>query len=75
MNNKRAENDICGMAALLSSVMNIPIAAMLITLKLFGSNYIIPVVIGSILSFLLFKGRYLYELTTVPPNDTGESER
>ena len=65
----------CGMAAMLSSVMNIPIAAMLITLRLFGHNYIIPIVIGSILSFLLYKGRYLCELTTVPPNDLGGSER
>ena len=60
----------CGMSAMLASVMNIPIAAMIITLKLFGYNYILPVVTGSILSFLLYRGRYLYELITAPQSDS-----
>jgi H+/Cl- antiporter ClcA len=50
----------CGMAALLSATLNIPLAAIALTLTVFGTSYILPAVTGSTLAFFIFKGHAIY---------------
>ncbi|UCF06453.1 MAG: chloride channel protein [bacterium] len=51
----------CALAAVLGGSMNIPIAAIIITARIFGTQYIMPAVFGGILSFILFRARTVYE--------------
>ncbi|MBT1247017.1 hypothetical protein XO09_03430 [Thermosipho sp. 1223] len=46
---------IVGLSALLSSMLNLPIAAVIFPLELFGYKALIPAAIGSSVSYLLFK--------------------
>jgi CIC family chloride channel protein len=50
----------CGLPAILGAVMNIPIAAALLSIELFGADYALPAAVGGIISFLLFKTRSVY---------------
>jgi CIC family chloride channel protein len=50
----------CGMAALLSTTLNIPLAAIALTMTVFGTSYILPAVTGSSIAFILFKGNTVY---------------
>ena len=50
----------CGMAALLSTTLNIPLAAIALTITVFGTSYILPAVTGSSIAFILFKGNTVY---------------
>ena len=51
----------CGMAAILGAVMNIPLAAIVITTKIFGTSYILPALIGGTVAFALFKSKSIYQ--------------
>jgi len=51
----------CGMSAIFGAVMNIPLAAIVITTKIFGTSYIIPSLIGGTVTFILFKSVNIYE--------------
>ena len=55
----------CALAAVLGGAMNIPVAAIIITARMFGPQYIIPAIIGGLLSFLLFRARTVYEYYSV----------
>lgn len=55
----------CALAAVLGGAMNIPISAIIITARMFGPQYIMPALIGGLLSFLLFRARTVYEYYTV----------
>jgi CIC family chloride channel protein len=61
----------CGMAAMLCAVLNIPIAAILLTVSLFGYRYILPITTGGLLAFILFKGSFLYESLGSAPASSG----
>ena len=50
----------CGLPAILGAVMNIPIAAAILTIELFGAGYALPAAIGGTVSFLLFRTRSVY---------------
>ena len=50
----------CGMAGLLSATLNIPLAAIALTITIFGTSYILPAVTGSTIAFILFRGRAVY---------------
>ncbi len=50
----------CGLPAILGAAMNIPVAAALLTIELFGADYALPAAAGGIISFLLFKTRSVY---------------
>ena len=50
----------CGLPAVLGAAMNIPIAAALLTIELFGADYALPAAAGGIIAFLLFKTRSVY---------------
>jgi len=54
----------CGVAAILGAAMNIPIAAIIITIRIFGAYYALPAIIGGILAFFIFKSRTIYEYST-----------
>lgn len=51
----------CGMAALLSATLNIPLAAIALTITVFGTSYILPAVTGSSIAFILFKGHTVFQ--------------
>jgi CIC family chloride channel protein len=50
----------CGLPAILGAAMNIPVAAALLSIELFGASYALPAAAGAIISFLLFKTRSIY---------------
>jgi H+/Cl- antiporter ClcA len=50
----------CGMAAMLSTTLNIPLASIALTVTVFGTSYILPAVAGSSIAFILFKGNTVY---------------
>ena len=58
----------CGVAAVLGAAMNIPIAAIIITVRMFGSYYALPAIIGGIFAFFVFKSRTIYEYSATLPN-------
>jgi CIC family chloride channel protein len=66
----------CGMAAVLSATLNIPLAAIALTMTVFGTSYILPAVTGSSIAFILFKGHavYTYYGTTPSQESTGNDE-
>jgi CIC family chloride channel protein len=51
----------CGMAALLSATLNIPLAAIALTMTVFGTSYTLPAVTGSSIAFILFKGNTVFQ--------------
>ncbi|MBU8921674.1 MAG: chloride channel protein [Bacteroidales bacterium] len=51
----------CSVSATLCATLNIPLAAILISSSLFGIDYLLPACIGSIISFIIFKNRTIYE--------------
>jgi CIC family chloride channel protein len=57
---------------ILSSALNVPIAAVLISVSIFDHSYIIPAVVGAILPFLVFKGRTVFAYAE---NGSGRAER
>ncbi|MBN1885891.1 MAG: chloride channel protein [Candidatus Krumholzibacteriota bacterium] len=59
----------CGMSAALGAVMNIPIAAIIISCAVFGSGTVIPAAVGGVVSFVLFRSRTIYEYARVPADD------
>lgn len=63
----------CGVAAILGAAMNIPIAAIIITVRVFGAHYALPAIIGGILAFFVFKSRTIYEYSTTAPMPGGRS--
>lgn len=65
----------CSVAAVLGAAMNIPIAAIIITVRMFGAYYALPAIIGGILAFFVFKGRTIYEYSTAPGNGAAQRER
>lgn len=58
----------CGMAALLSATLNIPLAAIALTITVFGTSYILPAVTGSTIAFVLFKGHAVYHYYGTAPS-------
>jgi len=56
----------CGMAASLGAVMNIPVAAVLITVAVFGAQTIIPSAMGGLIAFVCFRSRTIYEYALAP---------
>lgn len=50
----------CSLPAVIGAVMNIPIAAAILTIELFGVDYTLPAAVGGIISFLLFRTRSVY---------------
>ncbi len=49
-----------GMAAALSGVLNVPIAAIIIIIEIFGVDYIIPAAIGSSIAFMIARRWVIY---------------
>lgn len=49
-----------GMAGLLAAVLNVPIAAMIILMEMFGTSYAVPAVLGSIIAFSLARSEVVY---------------
>ena len=57
----------CGLAATLASAANVPLAAIVITTRMFGGNgYLLPAITGAIIPFIIYKSRTIYEYTTTP---------
>jgi CIC family chloride channel protein len=63
----------CGVAAVLGAAMNIPIAAIIITIRMFGAYYALPAIIGGILAFFVFKSKTIYEYSTAVPTRGGRA--
>jgi len=63
----------CGMATLLSATLNIPLAAIALTMTVFGTSYILPAVTGSSIAFIVFKKHtaYQYHDSTPQQETTG----
>jgi len=49
-----------GMTAALSGVLNVPIAAIIIIIEIFGVDYIIPAAIGSSIAFMIARRWVIY---------------
>ena len=56
----------CSLPAILGAVMNIPIAAAILAIELFGADYTLPAVVGGIVSFLLVRTRSVYSRPRFP---------
>jgi CIC family chloride channel protein len=56
----------CALSAMLGAAMNVPIAAVLLSIELFGASYAIPALTGGIVSFLLYKTRSVYSTAQFP---------
>jgi len=56
-------------SAILSSALNIPIAAALIAVSIFDHSYIIPAALGAILPFFIFRGRTVFVYPGEGPAD------
>jgi CIC family chloride channel protein len=54
-----------GFASLLASVMNVPIAAAVIVMEIFGLHYGLPAALASIIGFQLNRSRTVYDLFPV----------
>lgn len=63
----------CSLSAVLGATLNVPLAAIILTINLFGSSYTLSASTGSILAFILFKNRTIYEYSisrwAVPEKD------
>lgn len=62
----------CCTAAILSSTLNVPLAAILIAIAIFNSSYILPAVIGSFISFILFRSAVIFEYPEEPLDQAGD---
>jgi H+/Cl- antiporter ClcA len=51
----------CSTAGILSTALNVPLAAILIAVAVFDSSYVLPAAIGSFLSFMLFRSRTIFD--------------
>jgi CIC family chloride channel protein len=49
-----------GMAGMLAAVLNVPIAAMIILMEMFGTSYAVPAVLGSIIAFSIARSEVVY---------------
>jgi CIC family chloride channel protein len=49
-----------GMAGLLAAVLNVPIAALVIVMEIFGTSYAVPAALGSIIAFTLARSDVVY---------------
>lgn len=49
-----------GMAGLLAAVLNVPIAALVIVMEMFGTSYAAPAALGSIIAFTLARSDVVY---------------
>lgn len=52
----------CGLPAALGAALNVPIAAIIITIKIFGVGYTLPAIVSGILAFLIYKAKTIYTL-------------
>ncbi|MBN2070015.1 MAG: chloride channel protein [Candidatus Krumholzibacteriota bacterium] len=50
----------CGVASVLGSALNVPLAATVITAAVFGNGYMIPAAVGGALSFILYRSLTIY---------------
>ncbi len=57
----------CCTAGILSSALNVPLAAILLAVAIFDRSYILSAAIGSFLSFLLFRTRTIFEYPSEAP--------
>jgi H+/Cl- antiporter ClcA len=65
----------CCTAAILSSTLNVPLAAIPISVAIFNNSYILPAVIGSFISFILFRSAVIFEYPDdEPPERRDEIE-
>jgi len=51
---------ICGMTALLGSALNVPVAAAVIMMEVFGKAFAVPIVLGASLGFFVGRPAVLY---------------
>ena len=49
-----------GMAGMLAAVLNVPIAAVVILMEVFGTSYALPAVLGSIIAFSIARSEVVY---------------
>jgi CIC family chloride channel protein len=45
---------------MLAAVLNVPIAAMIILMEMFGTSYAVPAVLGSIIAFSIARSEVVY---------------
>jgi CIC family chloride channel protein len=57
-----------GIAAMLGGVMNIPLAAIIITARMFGLTYLIPALLGSLFSYLVYQPQTVFEYLAASPS-------
>ncbi|MBN1164887.1 MAG: chloride channel protein [Candidatus Krumholzibacteriota bacterium] len=63
----------CSTAGIMAAALNVPLAAILITARMFGYSYMLAAFIGSILAFLIFKNKTIYAYAATRwPCDNGE---
>jgi len=62
----------CGLPAALGAALNIPIAAIIISIKIFGVSYTLPALVSGILAFLIYKAKTIYTLYLRP--ETGATD-
>lgn len=63
-----------GLAAILGGAMNVPLAAAVITISLFGRHYAIPAVAGAVLSFIVYRSRTLFAYHVLDYLDRSDRE-
>jgi CIC family chloride channel protein len=52
---------VTGMAGLLAAVLNVPIAAIVIVMEVFGTSYAMPAALGSIIAFNIARSEVVYQ--------------
>ncbi len=52
---------VVGMSACLAATLNVPVAAIVLIVEIFGGEFAVPAIVGSITGFLLSRHSYLYE--------------
>ncbi|MCD6287701.1 MAG: chloride channel protein, partial [Candidatus Hydrogenedentes bacterium] len=55
---------VCGAAAMLAAVLNVPIAAAIICIELFGAAAAVPAALGSVIGFAVAKTEVVYSYST-----------
>ena len=52
---------VTGITAMLSAVMNVPIASAVIAIEFFGREYAVPAILGSVIAFSIARPQIIYE--------------
>ena len=55
-----------GMAASLAAIVNVPVAAAVMMIEMFGSSYSVPIILGGVLGFAVGRPQVIYRYARLP---------